>query len=70
MREFSFILDPLTLRQLAVLHHEAVLVLVRDGLAVLVSIHVLVGQGLALLHLLPLVPLVEIFAVVGDVLNL
>ena len=62
------ILDALALGQLPVLHHEPVLVLVRHHLA-LVLVDVLVGEGFALLHLLPFVPRVEVFAIRCDVLD-
>jgi len=62
------VLDALALGQLPVLDHEPVLVLVRHALALLV-VDVLVGEGFALLDLLPLVPRVEVFAILGDVLD-
>ena len=62
------ILDALALGQLPVLHHEPVLVVVGNALA-LVVVDVLVGEGFALLHLLPFVARVEVFAILGDVLD-
>ena len=62
------VLDALALGQLSVLHHEPVLVVVGNALA-LVVVDVLVGEGFALLHLLPFVARVEVFAILGDVLD-
>ena len=62
------VLDALALGQLSVLDHEPILVVVRHALA-LVVVDVLVGEGFALLHLLPFVARVEVFAILGDVLD-